>query len=327
MASTTSAPAKSDSSFGRTLQFITSIKLNELEKHRLAYQAHAKVIGEANAYGDAGDIIKKVQVLAKAVKSWTGSGSLSDQEIVGGKLQLVDLDFWLQQAEKDPSFSREIAQGWAETLETHINHTKTRFDYAKLFGDLFNEWLASGDSSALTYQPEAGGTSEDSDLVDSDLVDTDADFVEVGRKEMHEQKDKLQSIIFEDCPVDVAKLDQYLESLFEPEEAAKALEKLRKDLKDHGHVLQRTTITKTNVDHAVSGLLASGLLNEEKRTTLQAFKENPTVLEEVASVLNMRLASLDSWSWPREGVVVEMRRHLNGKYRQVLILYPSSGLF
>ncbi|KAF8811893.1 hypothetical protein BYT27DRAFT_7221290 [Phlegmacium glaucopus] len=311
MASTTSTPAKSDSSFGQTLQFITSIKLHELEKQRLAYQAHAKVIDEANAYGEAGDIIKKVQVLVKAVKSWTGSGSLSDKKIVGGKLQLVDLEFWLQQAKKDPSFNQEIAQSWAETLEAHINHTKMRFDSAKLFGNLFNEWLASGDSSALTYQPGVDDASDVGDLADT----ASADFVEVGRKEMHEQKEKLKSIIFDDHPVDVATLNEYLEGLFEPEEAAKALEKLRKDLKDHGYRLQRTTITNVDIGNSISGLLASGQMNEGKRTTLKAFQENPTVLDEVASVLNMRLASLDSWTWPQEGVMIEMRRHLNGKYR------------
>jgi len=56
MASTTST----NSSFGQTLQFITDIKLQELEKQRVAYQVRAKVIDEANALGESGDIIKKV---------------------------------------------------------------------------------------------------------------------------------------------------------------------------------------------------------------------------------------------------------------------------
>ena len=56
-------------------------------------------------------------------------------------------------------------------------------------------------------------------------------------------------------------------------------------------------------------------MNEGKWATLKAFEENPTVLDEVASVPNMRMASVDSWLWPKEGIVVEFRRHLNGKYR------------
>ena len=40
------------------------------------------------------------------MKSTGGPGS---PQVVGGKLHLSDLEFWLQQAKKDPSFSREIA--------------------------------------------------------------------------------------------------------------------------------------------------------------------------------------------------------------------------
>jgi hypothetical protein len=236
---------------------------------------------------------------------------------VGGKLNLTNLEFWLQQAKKDPSFSRETAQEWVETLKEHIRHNMTRFDAAKLFGVLFNEWLASGDSVALAYQAGA----EDTDVLDAASDGATSDFVEVGRKELYEQKEKFQSIIFDDHPVDTEKLKEYLEALFESEEGTKALEKLRKEIKSFGKWLQRAVITTGQVKNAIKGLLASGLMNEEKRTTLKAFEENPTVLDEVASVLNMRMASLDSWSWPKEGILVEFRRHLNGKYRCVFFLF------
>jgi hypothetical protein len=304
----TMAATKSTSSFSQTLQFITDIKLQELEKQRLAYKAHAKIIDAANAFGAQGDILKKVEALAKAAKSWSGSGSLSGLKIVGGKLEMTNLEFWLQQARKDPSFSREIAQGWAETLEEHIRHTVMRFDSAKLFGTLFNEWLASGDSVALAYQAGPEETDAASESGSSEVV-------EVGRKEMFEQKEKLVSIIFEDHSVDVKELNEYLTDLFSSEEATKALEKLRKELKDFSYWFQRNTITVTDVRNAIKGLLASGLMDEEKRTTLKTFEENSTVLDEVASVLNMRMASLDTWAWPEQGILVEFRRHLNGKYR------------
>ena len=57
MASTTST---TKSSFSQALQFITDIKLQELEKQRLAYQARAKVLDEVKALGENGDILKKV---------------------------------------------------------------------------------------------------------------------------------------------------------------------------------------------------------------------------------------------------------------------------
>ncbi|KAH9476993.1 hypothetical protein JR316_0010909 [Psilocybe cubensis] len=289
------------SSFGQSLQFITEIKLQELEKQRLAYQAHAKVLEQAKALGDSGKLLEKVEILAKAVKSWKGSGEVKQHSpIVGGKLQLKNLEYWIQQAKYDPNFNPKIVEGWAETLEDHIRHTVMRFDSAKLFGSLFNEWLASGDSATVSYQG---------------LSENQSEFVEVGRKEMYDQKEKLMSIVFDDYPTPVTELSAYLEQLFSSEEAKKVLAGLRRDLKDFGATLQRKTITPQDVRNAISGLLATGLMDEEKRTTLRAFEENSTVLNEVTSVLNMRMASLDTWAWPKEGILVEFRRHFNGKYR------------
>lgn len=309
------AEQKSDSSFSQTLQFITSIKLQELEKQRQAYKAHAKVLEEADATGD--DLIKKVEILAKAIKSWTGSGALprGNAKIVGGKLSLGNLQFWILQAKKDPSFSRDILKEWADTLEAHIRHTLLRFDCAKLFGSLFNEWLASGDSSTIPYQ--AG----------SETDDGGSEFVEVGRKEMHDQKEKLISIIFDEHPVDTQALKNYLERLFSSEDATIALERLRKETRDIGLYLQRQPISTQTVVNAINGILASGLMDEEKRTTLKSFLENPVVLDEIATVLAMRLASFDTWSWGPEGIPVEMRRHLNGKYRAFTDPDIIDGLF
>ena len=119
----------------------------------------------------------QVEILAKAIKSWSGSGSVKDFKIVGGKLNLTNLEFWLQQAKKDPSF-REIAQGWVETLEEYIRHNLTPFDTAKRFGDSFNE---RGDSAALVYQAGA----EDNDIPDAASDGgASSDFVEVGRREL-----------------------------------------------------------------------------------------------------------------------------------------------
>ena len=61
-------------------------------------------------------------------------------------------------------------------METHIRHNLMRFDYAKLFG---NEWLASGDSAT-----NVNSLSGESDDVDPTSL---SQFVDVGRKEKHEQ--------------------------------------------------------------------------------------------------------------------------------------------
>ena len=300
-----SAVSSGNSSFGQTLQFITDIKLHEVEKQRLAYDEYAKVLDTARTLGEKGEILEKVEVLVKAVKAWPGSGSLGSNNIVGGKLHLHDLEFRLLQARHDPSFTKAIAEDWAETLEAHIRHTIMRFGSAKLFGNLFNEWLASGDSVAVSYQRHA-------EQRDNDAVE---EFVDVGRKEIHEQREKFTSIVFDDCPVDENALEAYLEDLFSDEEARKALDNLRKDMQQFGQTFQRRKISTSQVITTINGVIASGLVDEEKKAALKSFLENHIVLDEMTSVLNMRMEGLESWTWPKEGLSVEFRRHMNGKYR------------
>jgi len=49
------------------MQFITSIKLQEQEKQRLAYEEHTKAVTEADATGS--DLIRKVEILLKTAPS------------------------------------------------------------------------------------------------------------------------------------------------------------------------------------------------------------------------------------------------------------------
>lgn len=300
--------SRSSSTGSQVLQLTTSLKLQELEKQRLAYQAHAKVLQEAELAGD--DLVRKVEILAKAVRSWTGLGALdthdkltNDPRTIGGKLSLHNLSFWLRQARHDPTFNKDLLKSWATTLENHIKHNAARLEHSKLFGNLLNEWSASGDS-ATTVAPSAsvGQNVENADLA--------------GRKEMVEQKGKIQSYIFDDTLIDTGPLLSYLDELFSGKEATQALDKIREQFKTFGSHLQREKIGHYDVVNAINGLLATSSLAESKRLILKEFSESgEDVLDEVASVLSMSLASLDSWQWPAEGLEVEMRRHLNGKYR------------
>ncbi|KAG6828680.1 hypothetical protein H0H87_001311, partial [Tephrocybe sp. NHM501043] len=293
------------SAFGQTLQFITTIKLQELEKQRLSYQEHAKVLQDACG----NDLVQKFELLLDAVQSWPGSGSVYSDSNLGGKLNLANLNLWLKQAKMDPNFSEETLNSWIDTLETHIRHSMTRFDCAKLFGNLFNEWIGSGDSSTA-LRVDAG-------------AEASADFEKLGRQEMYDQLNWLTSIIFDDADVDTDALERYLSDLFSGDEAAKAFSALRSRLSIFQMHLKRKTITEVTVKNLVRGLLASGLMDEAKRATLAEFLDSPTVLDEVASVLTMRMVGLESWTWPAEGMTIEMRRHLNGKYRCVWGAIPK----
>ena len=70
-------------SFNDTLHFITSIKLQELEKQRLAYQEHARVLEEI-----PDSPIERVEKLYEAVESWRGPGATAYNTVIDGRLRM-----------------------------------------------------------------------------------------------------------------------------------------------------------------------------------------------------------------------------------------------
>lgn len=59
------------SAFGETLQFITDVKLNELEKRRQAYAVHAATV-LANAQKQDLNLVERLSVLLAGIKAWPG---------------------------------------------------------------------------------------------------------------------------------------------------------------------------------------------------------------------------------------------------------------
>ncbi|KAJ7067929.1 hypothetical protein C8F01DRAFT_581678 [Mycena amicta] len=224
----------------------------ELEKQRLAFEAHSAVLEQAAAVSD---LPRRCELLLNAIREWRGSGAVDYDTILAGKLDLASIDLWLLQARKDPGFSPDVVRDWADCLEAHIRHSMTRFEFAKLFGSLFNEWLASGDSV----------TSKDSSL-DSPPKDQSAeDFVEVGRREMFEQQERLKSLIFQPKTIDTAALSQYLSDLFSEGHAPEILNNIREGMVAFAEDLQNRTVTSDDMEKMVKSLLASDQMAEAKR--------------------------------------------------------------
>ncbi|KAF7354954.1 hypothetical protein MSAN_01410500 [Mycena sanguinolenta] len=185
---------------------------------------------------------------------------------------------------KDPGFSLDVLKDCADTLEAQIRHCTTRFEFA--FG---LEILSSSKSSD--------------------------DFVEGGRKEMHKQQERLKSIIFEPKVIDMVALFAYLTDLFSGSSSLEVLESMRCGMKKFSDDSQNRVIAADDMKWVIKSLLLAGLMLEGKRNTLREFAQSPTVLDELATVMTMCLRSLKSRSWPAHGAQVDMRGHLNGKYR------------
>src|ERR1700722_19694720 len=274
------------------MQFINALKLEELDKQLAAYEDYAKVIKVADG---APDLAKKLEILLEGVDSWMGSGAVDESSIIGGKLNISNLEMWLEQAKKDPSFSPDVIRGWTDTLESYIRFSQRKLGCAKLFGNLLNEWLASGDSIT------AKTTGKDEEAAENEH------FVQVGRKEMLEQKEKFNSIVFEAKKVDTKAIRAYLTDLFSDVAARKLIEDIHKDMEEFCSYLEWKPITADDVRWTIRSLLASDLMEEDKLEILREFQDNNLALDELASVLNMRLGSLTTWKWPESGLVITAR--------------------
>ncbi|RPA89133.1 hypothetical protein L873DRAFT_1723179 [Choiromyces venosus 120613-1] len=302
----------------QTLNSITNTKLQVLSKQHSDFAAHRdKTLTQAE---QATDRHEKIRILLEGINSWHvkgGAEPVGDRSaapsytIASSSADIVNISLFLNQARQDPSVGKPLLVGWEEKLTDTLRKETKKFSYAELFGKLLMQWVSgSGAEATGAAVPEAA-----SDGVEMDDSATTSDFENIGRKEMHEQRAQFESIVFKPLDTDTDAIEEYLENIFSSKEAQRQLATCRDRVESFGKSLFDNPFTPETVKSAIRSLLNADLLSNEKRATLQEFMRNKTVLGEVADVLNMHLFSLSSWSWPEEGVPVEMRRQLNGKYR------------
>ena len=122
------------SAFGKTLHFITNVKLAELEKQRRRYtDHHQSVKTEVAQAGD--DSSRRLDVLVDGMKGWPGSWSPDARP--------YDLGQFVGHARAMSGFPQAIVESWASAAEAQLLHEGVRFEFASLFGRLLTEWLES----------------------------------------------------------------------------------------------------------------------------------------------------------------------------------------
>ncbi|KAF5349245.1 hypothetical protein D9756_009471 [Leucocoprinus leucothites] len=293
--------------YSRTLGFVTTAKLDELEKQRDAYKGFSQVLEEANQPTTTSDenraLIDRLGVLYRSVMDHLAP---DEPRLIDGSVNIDDLGVWLARVRTDPNFDKNIVKEWITALETHIKQGERKLEFARLCGQLYTDWLECGD--AVTVRSDVSGPLPSQDT-------TKEDVKQEGRQEMHEQVARLRSIIFQPTNMDTEALEAYLSNAFSSKAAQTVLEDMRTGMANFGQALRDRTITASDMRWTVESLLASDLMLPDKRAALREFTDNQTVLEEVANVINMRLRGLGSWKWPGEAVTVDMRRYLHGKYR------------
>lgn len=304
----------SGSVFSETLQQITDTKLDELSKKRGAFEADKT--STLTSIASQTDAIERLVLLSNGVKKSFGIKLNKDGKVTTEltkyprlEVQLKNLDRFLAQARQDPSVSIKTLEGWENDLLRHLDVQSLKYQYASLYGQLVTEWL-SGDQNV------GGDKNQDTEMGDA--------FEDVGSSAKLNSKQEWESKAFEPAHVDTELLHGYLEDLFGlvPSDQGtvskkrwQAVQKLREEVQAFEVEMSRPDqLDQGNLRWTIQGLMSSDLLTNEKREVLKDFLGNPVILCEIADVLNLRLAALESWQWSPKGVPVEQRRKISGKF-------------
>ncbi|RYP00511.1 hypothetical protein DL764_006480 [Monosporascus ibericus] len=297
-----------------TIQDITDTKLEELSKRRSRFEAQkAQLISSSDHEKQP---LKRLQILSRGVKACYAVKTDNSGKVLLGQTknrdlerELQNLDCFLAQATYDPSVSGGMMGTWEKSLLRHLDMQSLKFQYASLYAQLVTEWLAAEKSDQNA--PEPRGLSEGS---------------EDGASAMkRDSRAEWERMVFEPANVDEDVLRAYLNMAFglqDPEcrEKKNALRNLRVRVAAFESKLSAPNqFDNATLQWVADGLVSSTLLTDEKREVLKDFKNNPIILSEIADVLNMRIAALDSWTWGDGcGVPLEQQRRLSGIYNIVM---------
>ncbi|KAL1868296.1 hypothetical protein Daus18300_006020 [Diaporthe australafricana] len=277
----------------QTLLSITNTKLAQLNKQKDDYNnKKGLLVDQADAQSDSN---KRVLELVEGIKDLPSMTSSA----VNPMISLENLDRFIQQARHDPAVTDSFVEEHESLVRNELQVQSNRYAFASLYGRLVNEWI-----SADKDQEQAASSS-------------------TGREEARVQRATWEEYVFVPKTTDKDAIKAYLSGIFEAEEDVKEkMSELRENLKTFQddwlveHHFDVHSLTTT-----INGMLRSDVLTDSKRATLKDFVGNRTVLSEIADVLNMRMATRETWAWESD-LIIDQRRQLNGRYR----FYPDEDL-
>lgn len=279
--------SSSSSVFSQTLQDITNTKLDELAKKRdLFEQRKASCLKDADRQKSPLDVLTK---LAEGCKECFGIDTKDGEVMRGSSSQpqletdLRNLQRIIDQARFDPSVSRNILQQWRATLLRYLEVQSLKYEYADLYGKLTVEWLQSSVPGVKATNVEQ--------------LDTADEFEKVSVKAKLQAKQAWERDVFGEKMVDETAINQYLSELFSGKGPQAALNRVRDAISAIESSLTRPNhFNSSTLRWVLKGLLSSERLTNEKRQVIRDFQSNSVILTEIADVLNMRLAAVDTWS-------------------------------
>ncbi|KAJ8132448.1 hypothetical protein O1611_g1177 [Lasiodiplodia mahajangana] len=281
----------SPSILSQTMRSISLTKIRELEKQRSRYESRKNEVLSA-AEQHPNNIRERITQLLRGVKKLCEADLTDDSRV-------KNIYLWLQQSSYDPSVPFQMLQSYEVLLRSKLEVQSRKLSIGYLWSRLVTEWMES--STPMSEAPDSEDESSDMDRQE---------------KHLRELCDKFEKVVFTPLETDEARIEEYLQDLFSGDEVGKALSTLRRHIRKN-ELNSEEPFDRDTLRWCVNGLLAEDLLSDEKQNILREFLETPVVLDEIADVLNLRIADFDNWSWEagEQGIPVLPRQQLNGKYR------------
>jgi hypothetical protein len=298
----------------QTLQSITATKKHEQDRRRNAFEDSKSKVFEAIAHNP--NDRARVEVLLSAYTTLTIGNKATFVVDQDRKDSVQNIHRYLEQTRYDPSVSSEIIQGFEHKLSKKFVQESHRFAFASLYYRLVGEW---NDGEGKPMEPP--------EEVERGLSGS---YEHVQKYTLEKLQDKFSDVVFTPLLTDEAKIDTYMNSLFEDDYAQGLLDGIRRANADFAQTLKNNTapFKRHMLLQCIRALLSNTLLNEDAKTTLTEFSTNEVVLCEIVDVLNLRFADLDNWSWQAdEGMYYEPRRQPNGKYRIMMDMDILQAIF
>lgn len=293
----------------RVLRDVTNYKRSQLTDRRAAFE------------------VRKHQLLEQVEKSDDPIATLIDGvEKLGLKLTTTSTQFggfsldnarlMHKQSQFDASIPSTLIDKWRADLQRLLDVQSNRFEYADLFSQLATEWVDKPNEANIILNSPLEASDDDaarSTSSDSDSFDT----VQVGREEMHRQRQEWDSFVFTERPTDTAAIQKYLTELYvQPQQKKKVRETPFDHLRNWKDELGNLSCDSDDVVMCIKSVLKADLLSGRKRDELVSLRDaGGKVLNEIADVINMEIANLHGWEWKPSPIPAQMRKQINGKYR------------
>lgn len=285
--------APQSSALSKTLESLTLSKIRELEKQRSTYEDRkTRILAAAESQPD---LFARVNVILNGTKAILPH--------VAKQHEVTNIERWLDQQRFDPTVTDDMLKAFETELRSRLDAHSRRLSLAYLYSRLLTEWT------------NAPGTGDDADIAEDEYM-----VVDQRQKQRLEQLcDQFEEAVFTPFETSAEDIHAFLDSLFSDDEKMKQLDIFRNKIRkwtqnefDKEAPFNEETLTAT-----IGGLLREDIVSEEKQDVLKGFLKNSVALTEIADVLNMRWADLESWDWfaGDEGIPVLPRQQLNGKYR------------